>query len=210
MERRNFIKTSALAGAGLLFTQNVFAKSLISGDFPVVRVPKEKRHFTSESVENAIAAFKKKVNNKELSWLFENCFPNTLDTTVFYSEANGTPDTYVITGDIDAMWLRDSSAQVFPYLQFSKKDEKLHKLISGVIHKQTTFILKDPYANAFYNDDKKISKWQEYDHTDMKPGTHERKWEIDSLCYPIRLAYHFWKTTGDTKPFDAHWLKELN
>ncbi|WP_185265466.1 glycoside hydrolase family 125 protein, partial [Chryseobacterium indologenes] len=80
---------------------------------------------------------------------------------------------------------------------------------SGVIHKQTTFILKDPYANAFYNDDKKISKWQEYDHTDMKPGTHERKWEIDSLCYPIRLAYHFWKTTGDTKPFDANWLKGI-
>ncbi len=109
MERRNFIKTSALAGAGLLFTQNVFAKNLVLDDFPVVRVPKDKRHFTSESVESAIAAFKKKVKNKELSWLFENCFPNTLDTTVFYSETNGTPDTYVITGDIDAMWLRDSS-----------------------------------------------------------------------------------------------------
>lgn len=121
MERRNFIKTSALAGAGLLFTQNVFAKNLFSGDFPVVRVPKEKRHFTSESVESAIAAFKKKVKNKELSWLFENCFPNTLDTTVFYSEANGTPDTYVITGDIDAMWLRDSSAQVFLIFSSQRK-----------------------------------------------------------------------------------------
>lgn len=71
MERRNFIKTSALAGAGLLFTQNVFAKNLFSRDFPVVRVPKEKRHFTSESVESAIAAFKKKVKNKELSWLLK-------------------------------------------------------------------------------------------------------------------------------------------
>ncbi len=78
-----------------------------------------------------------------------------------------------------------------------------------MIHKQTTFILKDPYANAFYNDDQKISKWKEYDHTDMKPGIHERKWEIDSLCYPIRLAYHFWKETGDTKPFDANWLQGI-
>jgi meiotically up-regulated gene 157 (Mug157) protein len=209
MERRKFIKTSAIAGAGLLFTQNIFAKTLSMEDFPIVRVPKDKRHFTSEAVDNAIAAFKKKVKNKELSWLFENCFPNTLDTTVFYKEINGTPDTYVITGDIDAMWLRDSSAQVFPYLQFSKKDEKLHKLISGVIHKQTEFILKDPYANAFYNDNNKISKWKEYDHTDMKPGIHERKWEIDSLCYPIRLAYHFWKETGDTKPFDSNWLQGI-
>ncbi|UOU99131.1 glycoside hydrolase family 125 protein [Chryseobacterium daecheongense] len=113
MERRKFIKTSALAGAGLLFTQNVFAKSLHIEEFPVVRVPKDKRHFTSEAVENAISAFKKKVKNKELAWLFENCFPNTLDTTVFYKETNGNLDTYVITGDIDAMWLRDSSAQVF-------------------------------------------------------------------------------------------------
>ena len=64
MERRNFIKTSARAGAGLLFTQNVFAKNLVLDDFPVVRVPKDKRHFTSESVESAIAAFKKKVKNK--------------------------------------------------------------------------------------------------------------------------------------------------
>lgn len=86
MERRDFIKTSALAGAGLLFTQNVFAKNLVTEGFPVVRVPKDKRHFTSESVENAIVTFKKKVKNKELSWLFENCFPNTLDTTVYYTE----------------------------------------------------------------------------------------------------------------------------
>ena len=209
MERRKFIKTTALAGAGLFFAQNTFANALTIEDYPTVRFSKDKRHFTSQAVENAISTFKKKVKNKELAWLFENCFPNTLDTTVYYSEKNGKPDTYVITGDIDAMWLRDSSAQVFPYLQFTKKDKKLHKLISGVINKQTQFILKDPYANAFYNDDKKISKWSEFDHTDMKPGTHERKWEIDSLCYPIRLAYNFWKSTGDTKPFDDKWLQAI-
>ena len=202
MKRRQFIQTSTLAGAGLLFPQFAFSKDFWGTDLPVVRVAKDKRNFSSEAVESAISQFKKKVKNKELCWLFENCFPNTLDTTVFFSETNGTPDTYVITGDIDAMWLRDSSAQVFPYLQFSKNDQNLHKLIAGVIHKQTKFIIKDPYANAFYNDDKKISKWKEFDHTDMKDGTHERKWEIDSLCYPIRLAYHFWKETGDTKPFE--------
>lgn len=209
MDRRNFLKTSALAGAGILFTENALAKGFVYNDFPVVRVAKAQRHFTSEALETVITTFRKNVKNKELVWLFENCFPNTLDTTVYYKEINGKPDTYVITGDIDAMWLRDSSAQVFPYLQFAHKDKKLHQLIAGVINKQTHFIQKDPYANAFYNDENQISKWKESDLTEMKPGVHERKWEIDSLCYPIRLAYHFWKTTGDTKPFDADWLKAI-
>lgn len=209
MNRRKFLKNGALAGAGLLLTENMFAKPFYFESFPVVRTPLDKRHFKSEAIENAISAFQKKVKNKELAWLFENCFPNTLDTTVYYEEINGNPDTYVITGDIDAMWLRDSSAQVFPYLPFTKKDEKLHQLIAGVINKQTTFILKDPYANAFYNDEAKISEWKDLDLTEMKPGVHERKWEIDSLCYPIRLAYHFWKETGDTKPFDSNWLNAI-
>jgi meiotically up-regulated gene 157 (Mug157) protein len=62
------------------------------------------------------------VADKELGWLFENCFPNTLDTTVTHAMTNGKPDTYVITGDIDAMWMRDSSAQVWPYLQFANEE----------------------------------------------------------------------------------------
>ncbi|HTN00125.1 MAG TPA: glycoside hydrolase family 125 protein, partial [Pedobacter sp.] len=112
------------------------------------------------------------------------------------------------TGDIDAMWLRDSSAQVFPYLQFANEDKPLQKLIAGVINKQTHFILKDPYANAFYDDDTKVSEWKS-DLTAMKPGIHERKFEIDSLCYPIRLAYHYWKKTKDTTPFDGEWLNAI-
>ena len=207
MKRKEFIKNSVIVGTGLAMSKTSFAK--MTDDFPVVRVAEGARNFRSASVDNAIRAFQSKVKNKELAWLFNNCFPNTLDTTVFYEEKNGKPDTYVITGDIDAMWLRDSSAQVYPYLQFCKQDMPLHKLVTGVINKQTHFILKDPYANAFYNDDAKVSKWAETDRTDMKPGTHERKWEIDSLCYPIRLAYRFWKITGDATPFDAEWKQAI-
>jgi len=140
--------------------------------------------------------------------MFENCFPNTLDTTVDFSMVHGRPDTYVITGDIDAMWLRDSSAQVWPYIRLCKQDEKLALLIKGVINRQTKCILKDPYANAFYKDENKISEWQS-DDTKMQPGIHERKWEVDSLCYPIRLAHGYWKETGDTSQFDENWVKAM-
>ena len=175
---------------------------------PVVRVAQDKRRFQSQTVENAISQFKTGVENPELGWLFENCFPNTLDTTVHFTNQNGRPNTYVITGDIDAMWLRDSSAQVWPYLKFVQNDEPLRQLVAGVINKQTQCILKDPYANAFFDDETEVSEWKS-DHTAMKPGVHERKWEIDSLCYPIRLAYNYWKTTGDRAPFDASWHRAI-
>jgi meiotically up-regulated gene 157 (Mug157) protein len=121
---------------------------------------------------------------------------------------NGRPDTYVITGDIDAMWLRDSSAQVWPYLALMTGDAPLQHLIAGVINRQTRCILKDPYANAFYKDDSRVGEWKT-DQTDMKPGVHERKWEIDSLCYPIRLAHEYWQRSKDTQPFDAEWHQAI-
>lgn len=174
--------------------------------FSVVRTTNRK--FTSTAVEAAIAEFQAKVKDQELNWLFNNCFPNTLDTTVTFTENKGKPDTYVITGDIDAMWLRDSSAQVWPYLHFIKGDEKLKHLVVGVINHQTNCILKDPYANAFYNDPNKVGDWA-HDETKMQPGLHERKWEIDSLCYPIRLAHKYWQLTGDTVPFDENWKSAI-
>jgi meiotically up-regulated gene 157 (Mug157) protein len=176
--------------------------------FPVVRIAPDKRRFQSQAVENAISQFKAGVADPELGWLFENSFPNTLDTTVHFSTKNGRPSTYVITGDIDAMWLRDSSAQVWPYLKFVGSDEPLRQLIAGVINKQTQCILKDPYANAFFDDENEVSEWKS-DQTDMKPGVHERKWEIDSLCYPIRLAHEYWKATGDRAPFNADWQNAI-
>ena len=210
MERRKFIRNTALIGGIAMVNPFSLTSENVRSfqSYPVVRVSKRKRNFTSAVIESAIEEFKKNVKDNELSWLFNNCFPNTLDTTVTYSEPNGRPDTYVITGDIDAMWLRDSSAQVWPYLLFAQKDKKLQQLIAGVINKQTQYILKDPYANAFYDNPRKEGEWIK-DFTDMQPGVHERKWEIDSLCYPIRLAYNYWKTTGDTSPFDDDWVKAI-
>ncbi|MEI8278370.1 MAG: glycoside hydrolase family 125 protein [Bacteroidota bacterium] len=207
MNRRHFVKTSTLAAAGILFSGNSIAKAR-NNNFPGVRIPAAKRKFKSKAVERVIAEVKEHIGNKELGWMFQNCFPNTLDTTVHFELVNGKPDTYVITGDIDAMWLRDSSAQVWPYLPLCKEDADLQQLIKGVINRQVKCILKDPYANAFYKDEHKISEWHK-DLTDMKPGIHERKWEIDSLCYPIRLSHGYWKATGDLSVFDEHWVKAM-
>ena len=206
--RKTFIKTAAALTAGLMIDKkNLFGKDRFYLESK--RPPVAERHFTSTAVEDVIKEIKAGLKNEKLSWLFENCFPNTLDTTVDFSVSNGRPDTYVITGDIDAMWLRDSSAQVWPYLPLMKKDKKLQELIAGVINRQVKCIHLDPYANAFYKDDSKISEWKKTDITEMKPGIHERKWEIDSLCYPIRLAYKYWKETGDISPFDTNWKEAI-
>lgn len=202
MKRRRFLYQTSAAGLGLL-TPGIFNSVNFLHDLPNRRPKPADRNFTSSAVEATIVKMKKVIKDPELAWLFENCFPNTLDTTVFFKMINGRPDTFVITGDIHAMWLRDSSAQVWPYLPLMTGDEKLQQLIAGVINRQTKCILIDPYANAF-NEGATGSEWDK-DITAMKPQLHERKWEVDSLCYPIRLAYHYWKITGDTSPFDKDW-----
>ena len=210
--RRNFIKKSAL-GLTALAVNPSWAKGKITtsgqaGKYVSRRPPVSERKFVSRAVETTITRVKSKIKDKKLAWMFENCFPNTLDTTVNFSMRNGKPDTFVITGDIDAMWLRDSSAQVWPYLPLMNEDNQLKQMIAGVVNRQTQCILVDPYANAFYPNPNPKGEWRT-DNTDMKPEVHERKWEIDSLCYPIRLAYHYWKTTNDTSVFDADWRKAM-
>ena len=168
----------------------------------------EDRLFTSEAVEKKIAEVQGLLTDRRLGWMFANCFPNTLDTTVHYREdEDGLPETFVYTGDIHAMWLRDSGAQVWPYVFLCREDEPLRKLVAGVIREQFKLICIDPYANAF-NDGPTGGSWQS-DMTDMKLEVHERKWEIDSHCYPLRLAYAYWKETGDTSVFDKHFLEAI-
>ena len=106
------------------------------------------------------------------------------------------------------MWLRDSGAQVWPYVQLANADPALREMLAGVILRQFKCINTDPYANAFNDGAIPDGHWMT-DLTDMKPELHERKWEIDSLCYPIRLAYEYWKKTGDTSIFSGEWLKAV-
>ena len=170
----------------------------------------EQRLFASESIEKKIKEVKALLRDAPyLAWMFENCFPNTLDTTIHYSTTeDGDDDTFVYTGDIHAMWLRDSGAQVWPYVPFAKTDEKLRKMVRGTILRQLKCICIDPYANAF-NFGPTGSEW-ESDYTTMTPYLHERKYEIDSLCYPIRLAYYYWKVTGDTTIFGDLWMEAVS
>lgn len=133
--------------------------------------------------------------------MFEKCFTNTLLTTM-KAMPDGT--TFVVTGDIPAMWLRDSAAQVRPYLILAEQDATIADLIEGVIRRQISYILHDPYANAFNETENGHCYHQ--DKTEMTPLLWERKYEIDSLCYPIQLAYLFWKSTGRTSHLDSNFL----
>lgn len=187
-----------------------FSLAQTNGDSHVSqRPPLEKRKFHSDAVEQLLSKVSSAIKDPELAWIFENCYPNTLDTTVDFGMKNDLPDTFIITGDIDAMWLRDSSAQVQAYLPLCKEDPHLAQMVAGLIHRQAECIQLDPYANAFYKDGSRISQWKS-DHTTMKPGVHERKWELDSLCYCIRLAYQYWKITGDTTVFNDDWKTAMH
>ncbi|MDQ2871970.1 MAG: glycoside hydrolase family 125 protein, partial [Candidatus Eremiobacteraeota bacterium] len=96
----------------------------------------------------------------------------------FYEESDGT--TYVATGDIPAMWLRDSSAQTMPYVRFAPFYPILSVRVNAVIQREARNVLTDPYANAFQAD---YHVW-------------ERKWEVDSLAWPVLLAWTYWRETN--------------
>ena len=168
------------------------------------------RRFRSEAVEKKISQVAAQLTNLRLAWMFVNCFPNTLDTTVDFVDdgGDGMPDTFVATGDIPAMWLRDSGAQVFPYVGLARHDEHLRRMIAGVILRQLKCICADPYANAFYSQPQDDGPWSG-DFTQMSPILHERKWELDSPCYVIRLCYEYWQQTGDVTPFGELWTQAV-
>lgn len=200
------MKRMLVLAAGLVMTLNLAAQ-----DYRSERPSEKNRLFTSEVVELKIQDVKAMLVNPKIAWMFENCYPNTLDTTVHFDEDGngGRGDTFIYTGDIPAMWLRDSGAQVWPYVRYTVADANLRKMIAGTILRQFKLICIDPYANAF--NDGPTSEGHKDDKTGARnnPNVFERKWEIDSHCYPIRLAYEYWKTTGDTSVFGDEWLDAM-
>ena len=201
---RNVGRLGLGAGALSIFPRPLFAHELFEEQSK--RPQRADRKFYSTAVEDYIVQTQRLIPDRSLSMIFGNCFPNTLDTTVEPATYAGKPDTVVLTGDIPAMWLRDSSAQVWPYLPLANKDPALRALLEGVIRRQTRCLLIDPYANSFMADLSAAPlEWSRKDDTELKQGVGERKYELDSLCYPIRLAHGYWKNTGDTRPFDSTW-----
>ncbi|WP_127492506.1 glycoside hydrolase family 125 protein [Paenibacillus glycanilyticus] len=153
-----------------------------------------------QSVQAVLAEAETRLAHRpKLLQLFKNCFPNTLETTTKLLD-DGT--TFVITGDIPAMWLRDSVEQVMHYVPFAKDDADLQRIIGGLIKLHMRNIVIDPYANAF-NEMANDWHWNTDDKTDMSPWVWERKFELDSICFSMRLAFAYWKETGRADIFDA-------
>ena len=140
------------------------------------------------------------LKDEKLRKMFKQCFLSTLETSVKREDDK----TYIITGDINAMWLRDSSCQVNHYLKYIHDDEDLQSMIKGLIKAQVEYVLWDPYANAFLNT--KDVEREYHDTTIMKPYVWERKYELDSLCYPVKLSYQYYKETGDQSVFNQQYL----
>jgi uncharacterized protein len=134
--------------------------------------------------------------------MFADTFSNTYATTL-QKQKDGS--VFVITGDIPAMWLRDSAAQVRPYLHLAKSDPEFAALIAGVVKRQIGYVLLDPYANAF--NESANGRCHNRDKTDMSAWIWERKYELDSLCAPLKLAHDLWSLTGQTDHLDEKFVK---
>ncbi|KHL95650.1 glycosyl hydrolase [Paenibacillus sp. IHB B 3415] len=138
-------------------------------------------------------------HHPKLQQLFRNCFPNTLETTTKLLD-DGT--TFVFTGDIPAMWLRDSTEQVRHYIPFAKNDPELQRILRGLIARQMFYVNIDPYTNAF-NETASDKHYRDTDDCNLNPWMWERKYELDSLCFVVQLAYMYWKEAEQTDIFDT-------
>lgn len=155
-------------------------------------------------VENRINEYcdKIKKHSPKLAELYKNCYPNTLETATEILEDG---KVFVLTGDIPAMWLRDSTAEVSHYIPLAADNHSIRSIISGVIRKQREYILAEPYANAYKKEPDDHEEFQDFPKN--HPIVWERKYEIDSLCYPLRLTYLYWKATGDVSVLDQSFLE---
>jgi len=171
------------------------------------------RTFTSPVIDAAISALRPRFLDPNLGTLFSNTLPNSLDTTILHhSNESFMEDSFVITGDIPAMWLRDSTNQFWPYLRFVGNDTGLQQLFIGLIRRQTANVLRQPYANAFQINGSEYGPHRDdyvFPIGSNTNWTFEMKWEADSLSNTLRLASAYYNATKDTSPFDDTWYASV-
>ncbi|KAJ2159337.1 hypothetical protein GGF46_003084 [Coemansia sp. RSA 552] len=173
-----------------------------------MRPPPGCRTFRSEAVEQAIQDITAAIGDPDWKQLFTNIFPNTLDTTVaWHSGGNGTskaPYTFLVTGDITAQWIRDSSNQVLPYLPYASDDNGLRLLIEGLVNMQAEELLEYPFGNAFQPPRRSGLEPTENGiakNTNVQPPydtdqVFEAKFELDSFASFLQISTAFWRATN--------------
>lgn len=164
---------------------------------PDARPVYSSRTFHSSAVDSLINSLTPLFNREDLATVFSNAFPNTLDTTVYYYSPNPQTmteaelDAFVITGDIPALWLRDSMNQVIPYLPYLSQDENLRYMIEGLINRHAHSVIMDPFANAFNFNMSGEGHQKDIRTPPMTRGVFEGKYEIDSLAAFLKLTYWY-------------------
>lgn len=216
-------------------TQLILPSGPYSGgplNLPFQRPSEACRTFSSASVEKVIDDVTSRLVDKDLAQLFRNAYPNTLDTTIRWhvnssSEAStsrknkrDTSDwsglqTFIVTGDINAEWLRDSTNQVMNYQKLAAQDKSLYNLILGAIRTQAEFVIRSPFCNAFQapsisgiapeNNTQIDTVHPSYD----KSFVYECKYELDSLAHFLKMGRQFWENTGSTEFLTDRWFKAL-
>ncbi|CAG8108950.1 unnamed protein product [Penicillium olsonii] len=199
-------------------------------NLPFQRPAEVCRTFSSPAVEKVIEDITSRLVDKDLAQLFRNAFPNTLDTTIRWHQnastsagAKGKRDgpqwsgvqTFIVTGDINAEWLRDSTNQLVNYQSLAAKDKSLYSLILGAISTQSEFVIQSPYCNAFQPPSAsgvkpENSTQKDTVHPAYNPSfVFECKYELDSLAHFLQLGTEFYEKTGSTEFLTERWYKAL-
>ena len=184
-------------------------RSVLGASVPEVRPSAWNRTYTSPTIDALIQELTPLFKDSNMATLFENCLPNTLDTTVLYATDGtdgATLDSFIITGDIEALWLRDSANQVMPYVPYVAEDKKLATLVEGLLARQAASILVDPFANAFNYNASGEGHQNDICKPPMTASVYESKYEIDSPSAFLKLSYWYWRYSKSTDFITSNWL----
>jgi meiotically up-regulated gene 157 (Mug157) protein len=156
-----------------------------------------------ENLKAQINKFEASLHSEKLKTMFDHCFYDTVDRAVI---DDGEKGVFILTGDIPAMWLRDSCASIAQYIPFASSDADIQKLVKGLLKKLWFYIDIDPYGNSFMLHENDVNQWSN-DETERNPYTWERKFEVDSLCYPFVTAYAYYKASQDKSVLNKEFVR---